>query len=455
MTLDTALKSFRPAQTLSFPNLDYLVKAKNRILDRWPDIVPTTDARDAEVIIASFLAILEKDDWKDVKLVFVLRAVRVAFSENFRTRPDIKPILAFVYAELEASTNRSFVNALASIYVSTYTPRDKHSVELGERLKTKRDLLNGQWQSLEIRYAQFFDGRTAHELIGMSMLEMEDPWAELKKIGIRDPHAAGLMGYAQDVYIEKLAPRLKSLGGVHQLFKWLSPEKGRKHTVGSANVIRAVLHPWLDSSPSEEFRKTLLHYLLNQYGNPRTNSIHWLGVGDLYRKVLARWDAGANLRSFIEVVDKTQDHPQWLRRRNLWLTLYEEGLIEEAWAAFCQSAKIYARNYLQNSEDGDERSLRFGSQTKRGKRITTSIILMKIGDKIVVDGCHDYSTHIFSFEDRLAPRLFEPLYDCDEDVTYLSYCHKSHQHIERWAEWVRQTINGRLAIPDDRRQKAR
>lgn len=446
MTLDDTLRSLRPSQTLVFPKLDYLIKAKNRILDRWPDIIPTIEARDEEATIAKFLEILRTDDWKNVKLFFVLRALRVALSQKFRSRPDVKPILTFAYAELEVSTNKSFVNALASIYVSTYDPKDKHSITLGQGLKNKRHLLNSQWQSLETRYAQFFDGRAAHESIGMSMLEMEDPWTELRKIGMRDPHTTGLMDYAQDVYVEKLQPRLKSLAVVQRLFQWLNPDSGKKRTAGSTVVIKAVLSPWLNERPADSVREEISELLVNQYSDPRTQRLHWLGVEDRYMNVIYSWLTREDLRFFTSVVDAAQKDQQWPPRKDFWLKLYDEGLIEQAWVAFCPSAEQFARTHLTRALNGDK-TRRFGRQTKGGSRIDTSILLMKIGDKLVVDGCHNYRTHIFNIDDPLAPKLFQSAYDCDRDVMNLAYCSKPHRPIPTWRQWVRETITQYIPIP--------
>ena len=435
MSLDNALKSLRPSHARVFPKLDYLVKAKSRILERWPDVIPTIEAKDEETIISRFLGILEEDSWHDVKLIFVLRAFRVAFNQNFRNKQDVKPILEFVFDELEVSTNKSLVNALASIYVNTYEPKSEHSIKLGLGLQRKRNLLNSQWQSLEIRHNNFFDGRTAHEDVGMSMLEMHDPWLELKKIGVRDPHATGLMDYAQDVYVEKLSPRLKNPAVVEQLFRWLNPEPGKRRVTGSSAVIKAVLSPWLNERPSDSVREAISQRLVDQYSDPRTQRRLWLGVDQRYMDIIYSWLTREDLRFFISVVDATQNHPQWPPRRALWLQLYDEGLIERAWVAFCPAAERYARQHVVNS-GGSAHGRKFARQTKRRD---TSILIMKIGDKVVVDGCHNYRTHFFNFDDEDAPVLFEATYDCDE-IMHKARLSRPHNPIGFWRRWVRDSI---------------
>jgi len=439
MNLENALRDLRPSHPLVFPKLDYLGKAKKRILERWPDVVPTIEGKDEEIIISKFLDIIQRNSWRDVKMVFVLRGLRVAFSPHFRARPDVNPILEFAFAELKVSTNKPFVNALASIYLSTYEPNSEHSIKLGQGLQEKRNLLNSQWQSVQTRYANIFDGRTAHKHVGLSMLEMDDPLIELKKIGIRDPHATGLMDYAQESYVEKLGPRLKNLDVVARLFKWLNPEPGKRRVTGSTKIIKALLGLWLHERPSDDVIENISERLVSQYKDPRTQHQHWLGVEEPYMNVIYSWLTKENLRFFISVVDAAQKDRQWPPRKAFWLQLYEEGLIEQAWVAFCPSAERYARAHVIGFKN-DNGTRRFGRQTKGGSRINTSILLMKIGDKIVVDGCHDYRTHIFNIDDPLAPKLFQSAYDCDSDVMNLAYCSKAHNSIPHWQDWVRRTI---------------
>jgi len=455
MSLAKALQSFRPSHALVFPKLKYLIDAKTRILERWPDVIPKIEAGNEETIISRFLDILHENDWHDIRLNFVLRAFRVAFGRNFRDRPDVRPILDFVYAELDASTNKSLVNALASIYVSTYEPRGAHTIKLGRRLQRKRNLLNDRWQTLEARYTKFFDGGTAHEQVGMSMLDMEDPWIELKKIGIRDPHAIGLMDHAQDIYVEELGPRLKNLTVVEQLFKWLNPEPGKRRFAGSSKVIKTILGCWLSERPSDSVREIISERLVEQYNDPRTQRRYWLGVDELYMNVIYSWLTRENLRFFTSVVDAAQKDRQWPPRKTFWLKLYDEGLIEQAWVAFCPSAERYARTHVAGAKSSNDGTKRFGRQTKGGSRINTSILLMKIGDKIVVDGCHNYKTHIFNIDDPLAPKLFQLAYDCDRDVMDLAYCSKAHNSIPIWREWVRHTITRKVPIPTSHLQRKR
>jgi hypothetical protein len=106
------------------------------------------------------------------------------------------------------------------------------------------------------------------------------------------------------------------------------------------------------------------------------------------------------------MVTATQNNHMWAPRRDFWLALFEEGRISEAWVAFGSAAREYARNNLMRSGATDINK-RFGRQQDRGGN--TSLLIMKIGNKTVVDGCHSYKTHIFSRDEDAAPQLYSAM----------------------------------------------
>ena len=53
---------------------------------------------------------------------------------------------------------------------------------------------------------------------------MEDCWTGLKAIGLRTPHAPGVMDHAHLAFVGMVAPGLKSRAGLDKLFAWLKPE---------------------------------------------------------------------------------------------------------------------------------------------------------------------------------------------------------------------------------------
>ena len=75
---------------------------------------------------------------------------------------------------------------------------------------------------------------------------------------------------------------------------------------------------------------------------------------------------------------------------------------------------------------------------------------MKIGNKIMVDGCHSYRTHVFHKDDPMAPKMFQEGYDCEEimrasdnrrDSASRAHGSPTNGSIETWKRWVRDMIN--------------
>lgn len=445
MNLDLALNASRRLSPLVLPELTRLIAAKKRVLDRWPDIVPDPPERNHEEIISQMLALLDSNRWEDVKMSFVLRALKVAFGPNFRNREEVAPIIDFAFAELEATTHSTFLNAMVAIYLSSYEPKADHSLDLGAKITAKRDLLSGKWRAIEDTYPALFDASRAHDDIAASMVDMDEPWQGLKANGFPNPHATGLMDHVHAAYVDRIRPNLNMEGWLDVLFKWLNPEPGKRKTSGSIEVIEAVLGHWVRKTASDQTRQAVTEHLTNQYNDPRSNPSLWVGVGEDYMNVIFSWLTRENLRFFTSVVDATQDDPQWEPRKKFWLKLYDEGQITEAWVAFCPSAERYARTHLIRSGFADN-VRRFGKQSKGGSRFDTSILIMRIGSKIVVDGCHNYRTHIFNFDDPVAPKLYRREYDCDADVMALAPWSKAHNSIPVWSQWVRESIHSKTPM---------
>lgn len=450
MIFESAIARSRHLSPLILPDLNRLSSAKKRVFVRWPDVVPDAPEKDHEIIISQMLDLLRTNDWRDIKLSFVLRAFKVAFNPKFRIRPDVLEILNFAYAELDATTQTTFLNSMVSIYISSYEPNAKHSLNLGRKIQSKHELLNGKWRVILEKYATFFNGQNSHITIANSMVQMDSPWAGLKNQGFTDPHATGLMEFVHIEYIDCLQPKLKDEIWLNKLFSWLNPKNGKPKQSNSIMVIEAILIHWLKQRPDDQLRQLITENLINQYNDPRINKALWAGVREDCMNVIFSWLTREKLRFFTSVVDATQKDPQWQPRKKFWLQLYDEGLIEQAWVAFCPSAERYARRHLVRTETSNNVTL-FARQIKGSSRSNTSILLMKIGNKIVVDGCHNYRTHMFNIDDPLAPRLDLKEYDCDADVMNLAPHSKGHYPIPHWRDWVRESLS--IKIPMSKKRK--
>jgi hypothetical protein len=142
------------------------------------------------------------------------------------------------------------------------------------------------------------------------------------------------------------------------------------------------------------------------------------------------------MKFFCDMVTATQDSHMWGPRRDFWLKLHKDNMIDEAWVAFGSDALRYAKQNLIR-EGRTDVGRRFARQLDRGG--STSLLIMRLGNKIVVDGCHSYKTHIFRQDDTQAPKLYQTSYYCDR-IMRTSKNSKSHLSIFNWSQWVLQNV---------------
>jgi hypothetical protein len=150
--------------------------------------------------------------------------------------------------------------------------------------------------------------------------------------------------------------------------------------------------------------------------------------------VILRWLTGENIRFFLDVVSEVEDSHMWVPRRKFWLGLHERGRIDAAWVAFSDSAAKEAKR----RGAGGKGTLRFGVQTAGYGRANTSLLILKIGRKIVVEGSHSYKVHIFDESNQRAPTLYQWRYDCEAVRVIPGSNVKSHNG--DWQSWVLEHI---------------
>ena len=435
---EVLIRRSQPAIPSSVPNTNYVESAINRIFDRWPDINPEAREEDHEKILLQLNDIIFKNIWEDVKISFVISGFNIAFLERYKNRPDVQVITNFAFNELRATTKPSIVNALMRIYSSTFSLGSENTKKLGEMLAFKTELLSQKWKGILYEFPDYLVPQQAPETIADFMLLKDTPWVSLKKAGFNDPFASGIMDYAHRAYVAKLAPDLKNLDNIKQLFEWLIPESGKVKATGNVIVVEALIDHWLKETPPEPLRQYITENLILLYDDPRIRPERWNAVEQKYKDVIFSWLTKEDLRFFTSVVTATQKEEMWIKRRDFWLKLYDDELVDQAWVAFSPKAERYARQNLSSGKS-DLGETRFARQTGR-YGTETSLLFLKIGNKIFVDGCHNYKTHVWNISDRVAPKLFKSWYHCDADIMRKSPVSKSHSHIPSWQSWVMEKI---------------
>jgi hypothetical protein len=170
------------------------------------------------------------------------------------------------------------------------------------------------------------------------------------------------------------------------------------------------------------------------YGDPRRSTGDpWFRVGAAERAVFLRWLTGENLRLLFDAITDTNDSHMWTARREFYLGLHQQKRIDAVWVAFAPSGAREARRILEATGHG--KGLDFGRQVAGGSRANTSLLIAKIGRKIVVDGSHSYKVHVFDEDDPKAPKLYQPLYDC-EQIRLRTPERQRKSHNGDWQHWV-------------------
>ncbi len=426
--------SFEP---LVLPSLVRIAAAAERVLLRWPDVIVEPPERDRERIVQEIKRRITTGQWQGTKMSLVMTAARAVFDEERCTRDDLEGVRRFYYDEIRASDRRGFLSAMFSVYMGSYQPGAMHTMQLARALSSSQQSLGAKWRHLLEKLPACLDPDKAHEAVCALMINMDDPWDGLRSLGIRSPHAPGLMDHAHMAFVAAIGSKLTSRAEIERLIGWLKPDNGPARTVGAGFAVSALLEPWTNSKPTEGDTSYLTENIVGLYGDPRVqHGGVWSEVSESATSVILRWLTGENIRFFLDVVSKVEDSHMWQPRREFWLRLYEAGWIEAAWVAFSQPAVQEARRISQYG--GGHSTLSFGSQTERGNRQNTSLLILKIGRKIVVEGSHNYKVHIFDESDPAAPSLYQRAYSCE--MIRLRGNPKSRAHLSGWQGWVMEHI---------------
>ncbi|SHM66364.1 EH signature domain-containing protein [Roseibium suaedae] len=423
--------------TRTLPPLDQIHRSVGSILAKWPDVVRTPSAEDREKLALNMLFRVQNWKWDDLTTQRVISAAVAVFDEERRERADLRPVRDFYLAEISTCNKGAFLDGMVGVYVDSFVPGAAHTRILAQALAVRSADIGGRNRKLTESLPSLFRPDEAPKELAKVMLGAQDPYETLKTMGLSSPHTSGLAKAAHHTFVERLAPDLAATDARSKLFNWLAPESGTVLQAGAGPAIEAVLAVWKDLKPPDALRNELSEQIIAGWNDPRlhTGGI-WSGFNPDLKSVLLRWLTHQDMKFFCDMVTATQDSHMWAPRRDFWLKLYQDKMIDEAWVAFGADARRYARRNLMRSGKTDM-NRRFGHQHDRGG--STSLLIMRIGKKIVVDGCHSYKTHIFRADDPNAPKLYQPDYYCD-DILGVSHNSKPHNSINNWSQWVLQNV---------------
>lgn len=417
------------------PGLDRFRSSVNRILNRWPG-VETVAEQDRERRLADLRDRERAGRWAGLFVSDLTAAAGALYLPEFRDRLDLARLRRFYPAEIAASTRGAFLGGMASVYLDTYEPGAAHSRELGRALDAARDRLGERWQRPLRWFPTLFDPERAHADVAAQMVNMADPWQELKRIGLQ-PTGSGLMEAAHYAYVAALAPQLHERAVAERLVRWLKPEGRAVRQAGGGAALDALLTPWLQRAPDEALKEYLTETIRDLYGHPRLGpQAVWSETSEPAKAVMLRWLTGVSIRVFLDVISEVEESHMFEPRRRFWLEIYELKWIKDAWVAFCADGERVARTRDVGRAVPTGRW--FGSQVSGGSRAGTSLLILETENCIVVEGSHTYKVHVFQKNHPQAPRLHQERYSC-EAIRHLPHV-VAIAHLGDWQRRVRHAI---------------
>lgn len=416
------------------PSFEVIQRTIRRVLDRY-DAPAKLPEHEAEKLLVDMLRRVREHDWHKVPMSFVTKVAGLAFAAPWRDRDDLAPVRQFLIAEIRASDRSGFLGPMVRIYIESHVTGAHHSAELAAALAASRGRIGARWQELLSSIPDLFDPDGAPGTIAARMDGMDDPWHGLRAIGLRQPHAPGLMDAAHLAFLSRVAPRLDQRAQIERLLGWLKPDGQTLRTVGAGAAITALIRPWMERQPPKDILTLLTDRLTEFYGHPRVNRhAAWNEVDPAAEKVFLRWLMGADIRFLFRVLTEVERGHMWADREDFWWTRYEQGRIDEVWIAFNADGYRTALNKLPANQRHGAR--RFAEQTGESDK---SLLIMRIGTKIIVEGTYSFAVHAFDINDPKAPKLYRSTYDARE-IRAKHSAHWTEPHRGYWQDRVERRL---------------
>lgn len=412
-----------------------LETAVTKIKRAFPD-VETKIPNDTETIVQRVAASARTANWQAISTGDVAIALLASLLEELPIPNDLQ---TFLTAEAIATTNPRLLDAIARAYLETWSSGSTKTSHLHRLLIARADKLPNRWQNLFLSCPEFLDIEAGPQLIGNRMATVVNPYHWLIKEGLPAPHGSGFMESAHTAFLAQ-NPNPKTIPALDKLLSWAAPADAAKlDDKRSAEVIDCILSPWTTASCPPDYRETCIDRLITLFGDPRRdNPAFWNLVAAPHRRVLNKWLARKSMEAMFQVVTEaeqdTQNNNHWPGRRRFWMSLYEDGRIDEAWFALGDDIIPIANKLHQRT--GDKSYLSFGRQIPRKG---TCLLFIRIGEKIFVEGSHNFRIHTFPNPIRPTPQLYASSYNINEILLPKPHA-DARVHTGDWKGWVRDRI---------------
>nr|WP_321483120.1 EH signature domain-containing protein [uncultured Cohaesibacter sp.] len=427
----TALTVIRTAK-LSFPDKLQRECEKIRLAFPGADSVPS---QALDELIADLQTRLEHWNWDGIHQGDIDTIARCVFAGKGNA-PE--KVIHFLCNEASASTRPSFLGTIAEAYLESWNPDNPLTKFMAGCLIKRSTHLPGRWQKLFQFLPECLELQDGPTKLAQRMLGESNPYRWLQDNGMVAPHGPGFMQFTFKHYLDSL-PAITTQSRLQPLILWLSPSKDQILSGDPAQLtLDKLLSPWLRQDPETSFKDNLIREVLRLYGDPRKDHQEiWQRVSTPSRGVIMRWLAGKSMEAFMAIVSEIEDGHMWEPRRVFWMALHEQGYVDEAWVALPPGGEKIAQR--KAAQSGDQSYLGFGRQIAKGNRKNTSLLIMKIGEKIVVEGSHNYRVHIFRPQMTNRPELYQTDYNA-EAMTLPNHHPDTYYHFSGWQTNVKRAI---------------
>lgn len=375
-------------------------------------------------------------DWSGITSGDVALVLRAYFNGK-HVMPDA--LRQFLAAEANATTNPRLLDALVRAYLETWEAGSPKTQVLCRLVLAGSQKLDARWRMVFHSCPGFLDLEAGPAAVGKRMVDVPDPYLWLKSIGLPAPHEQGFMRHAHAAFLE-YTPEPQNAETLEKLVSWVTPSDAPAlFDSRAAEVVDRILAPWVEKACPARFQEICVGRLLDRFGDPRNeNPAFWGQVDEPNKRVIFKWLARKSMQAMFEVVTEAERHSasghQWRDRGRFWLSLYDEGRIEDAWVALGEKAIPVARSLHQRTQD--KAYLSFGRQISRPD---TCLLIMKIGTKIVVEGSHNFRVHVFPTPTRRTPLLYANTYNLN-DIVLPQQHQDAKVHLGEWMDWVRMKL---------------
>lgn len=400
---DPLRRNWQPPSIMESPKAT--IRAAREIRKRWPEIEPKVREEDAERIARDMAKRLSNDDWTDCFWSDVRRSARALFGHDLWQRQEFSALRRMLLNLIRPDRNRSYLRTMYLIYLESWDPRSELTVELARRLSIawKAGLSNLE-PILDV--CELFNVKEASRDMAVFLSQNHLPYEAVRALGIRQPHGTGFMQAAHVRFVEN-ARTVLAAGNEHavrQMLDWITPEGAGAMRDGAHLAINALLEPWNDREPSEEFRKMIEARLIDAYGDPRTQKTGvWLACSRLSLSVILRWLTERTLLAFFSIIDRVEPSHMWHDRRIYWTERFKRGSIQEAWVVL--NARGQREAAALQREHPELRLGRTGRNDSGSSDQNKCFLIMLDSGLRVIEGSHNYKVHVFKPD---IPQQVEP-----------------------------------------------